>query len=219
MPICHLLLPLSTTIWGRSAERPSKTCGHSCRLRGLPTGPWCSRRAASTKPWKTPPSSATATMRRNCKMNIRSADGSMDRTDLSSLRTAPGIARVGCGLVGPWNLVSRRQELGISGLSRQGRRGAGPRRLRRNARHRPSSAESCLSRCGEPKTHCGRTIEDMGRPGATGRTHRSLTTGTGCRHAPQEGVTLSMMVRSARLRVWRSSLVRPARRRASNSRT
>jgi hypothetical protein len=35
----------------------------------------------------------------------------------------------------------------------------------------------------------------------------------------QERVTLSMMIRSARLRVWRSSLVRPLKRRASNSRT
>jgi hypothetical protein len=35
----------------------------------------------------------------------------------------------------------------------------------------------------------------------------------------QERVTLSMMIRSARLRFWRSSLVRPLKRRASNSRT
>ena len=40
-----------------------------------------------------------------------------------------------------------------------------------------------------------------------------------CGVAPQERVTLSMMVRSARLRFWRSSLVRPLKRRASNSRT
>jgi hypothetical protein len=40
-----------------------------------------------------------------------------------------------------------------------------------------------------------------------------------CSRFAQERVTLSMMVRSARFRVWRSSLVRPLKRRASNSRT
>ena len=50
---------------------------------------------------------------------------------------------------------------------------------------------------------------------------RSLTQSYGlaplCSRVGQ--VTLSMMIRSARLRVRRSSLVRPLKRRASNSRT
>jgi hypothetical protein len=72
-----------------------------------------------------------------------------------------------------------------------------------------------------------------GCPSSSGRRDSSAHNGTtvslknlarygyphSCGVAAQERVTLSMMVRSARLRFWLSSLVRPLRRRASNSRT